>query len=163
MELKFFCSLHHSGGGEDRELGGRRGEEREGGRRSEVEFMDKTYMYTYISSGSISLAILIKCFISFALISDLVSEMTVVTTQYISSLGIYNIYKAMASQPLSCDSHMTTLTFSNFSRFFFNALFGSRQRSAMYSLASMEQNTSESYREGGTDREERERERERER
>ena len=36
-----------------------------------------------------SLAILMNCFMSLALMSDRVSLTTIVTTQYISSLGIY--------------------------------------------------------------------------
>ncbi len=49
--------------------------------------MDKDF---FISQDAVHLLeTLMNCLMSFALTSDLVSETTVVTTQYISSLGIY--------------------------------------------------------------------------
>ena len=109
-----------------------------------------------------SLATLMNCLMSFALVSDLVSLTTAVTTQYISSLGICGYYSIITSyltvhtipahtcrcMHTQTHTHTSWLTFSNFARFCLAIWLGFLHRSAMYSRASMLLNTSESWAQG---------------
>lgn len=89
-----------------------------------------------------------KCLISLALISLLVSDTIMVTTQYISSLGIYREKKGRErewrerggrkgegpSKSKHIEAVGSMLTFSNCFRFFFASGSDDLHRSAMYSL-----------------------------